>query len=116
MPEKTGPTGHRIQADYFKKPHPFRRLKMWLSVGAAGIAGFWLLSAALIDHRTLYHPAELSNVHTVVGNNCIACHSGPEGAIFSRAVSDRACEVCHLGPIHHTNQIFRGHTGSQPTC
>src|SRR5205085_4904354 len=93
-----------------------RSLRVWLSAGAAGVAALWLLSAALMGHRTVYHPDELSNSHTLVGNNCVACHSGPEGAMFSRRVSDRACEVCHLGPMHHTNQIFQGRTGVQPPC
>jgi hypothetical protein len=69
-----------------------------------------------MSRKNLYSPGALSAPHAYVEKNCIACHQGPQGAVFSRAVTDQACESCHNGPIHHANQIFSGRAGAQPAC
>lgn len=116
MAEKTGPARHRVQLDYFKKRNFLRRQTVRLSVAGMGIAGIWLIVGAVWGHMNLYSPGAVSAPHAFVGTNCVACHSGPQKAVFSRTVTDHACESCHAGPVHHSNQIFAGRVGAQPSC
>jgi ferredoxin len=116
MAERTGPLGHRIQPDYFKKRRSIRRIKVLLSIVAIVTAGAWLIAEALRSHSHLYSPGDLSSQHAFVEKDCVTCHTGTQGAVFSRAVTDNACETCHSGAIHHANQIFEGRTGVQPAC
>ncbi len=115
MPEKPS-SPFKIQIDYFKRPHPFRRLKIQLSIAAAAIAGFWLLVQSLVGYRELYSPAKLASPHSFIENDCVRCHTGSKGAWVSRSVTSSACTVCHAGPIHHTNQLYAGQAGAQPDC
>ena len=104
----------RIVLDYFKRPHPFRRAKLLLSIAlplvAAGVVAAYALRG---DHR-LYNSGPVSVAHTMFGARCEDCHAAAPataagvtpGAAFFVPVSDRTCSVCHEGPTHHDGQAF----------
>jgi hypothetical protein len=95
--------------DYFKRPHPLRRLRSILSICLPLVALVWLGWYALARNNRVYSSGTLSRSHAVLTQQCAACHVKESGS-FSAKASDRACESCHDGPIHHVNQIF------QPSC
>ena len=95
----------RIDMDYFKRPHPFRRLRSLLSVCIPLLAVIWLGWYALGRNNRVYSSGTMSRSHAVLTAKCDACHV-KEANSFSAKASDPACESCHDGPIHHTNQAF----------
>lgn len=99
----------RIDMDYFKRPHPFRRLRSILSICLPLLALIWLGRYALARNNRVYSSGTLSRSHAVLTQECGACHLKESGS-FSAKASDRACESCHDGPIHHANQTL------QPSC
>ena len=109
MAENANGSGEKLTFD-------FRHWKVVLSIAAAGIAALWLLSAALLGYKGLYNPDRVSSPHSLIEGNCVACHNGAPGALFSRTTTDQACQVCHRDPNHHANQIFEGRVGAQPAC
>ena len=90
----------RIDMDYFKRPHPFRRLRSILSICLPLLALVWLGWYALARNNRVYSSGTLSRSHAVLTQQCGACHVKESGS-FSAKASDRACESCHDGPIHH---------------
>jgi len=95
----------RIDLNYFKRPHPFRRWRFWLSVTAPVLAVLWLAWCGLAGNQRVYSGGKLSSAHAVLVARCNACHVKAAGAFSARA-SDQACLSCHDGPIHHANQTF----------
>jgi hypothetical protein len=95
----------RIDMNYFKRPHPFRRWRFWLSVAVPLLAIFWLAWHGITGSKRLYSAGPLSPAHAVLGAKCDACHFELAG-FFSAKTSDHACLACHDGPIHHANQTF----------
>ncbi len=95
--------------DYFKRPHPFRRLRSILSISAPLIALIWLGWYAMARNNRVYSSGTMSRSHAVLTRQCDACHV-KEASSFSAKASDAACESCHDGPIHHANQAFK------PSC
>ncbi len=91
--------------NYFKRPHPFRRWRFWLSVSVPLAAVLWLSWHALTGNQRVYSGGQMSPAHAVLGAKCDACHFELAG-FFSAKTSDRACLACHDGPIHHANQTF----------
>ncbi len=95
----------RIDLNYFKRPHPFRRWRFWLSLGAPLLAVLWLAWYGLSGNNRVYSNGRMSSAHAVLTAKCDACHVKTAGS-FSAKASDQACLSCHDGPIHHANQTF----------
>lgn len=95
----------RIDLSYFKRQHPFRRWRVWLSIAAPAIALLWLGGMAIARRDTVYSAGPVSSAHAVFGTRCELCHAGL-GHGFSKAVSDDTCRSCHDGPLHQANQKF----------
>src|SRR5688572_742562 len=105
----------RIALDYFKRPHPFRRTKLLLSVGLAALAAVAVIVYAIRGDHRLYTSGPVSTAHAMFGTRCDDCHAAvaptAAGTVAPRAaffvpVSDLACSLCHEGPSHHSNQTF----------
>ncbi len=115
MPRPRTPKGiaKRIDLQYFKRLHPFRRLKLILTIAAPAIAAVWLIVlAARGDHR-IYTSGPVSTGHAMFGVQCSQCHvpavpmavqAAEAQTSFWLRVSDAACLTCHDGPIHHDSQ------------
>jgi hypothetical protein len=99
----------RIDLHYFKRAHPFRRLRTILSVCIPLLALIWLGWYAIGRNNRVYSSGTMSASHTVLTERCNVCHI-KEASSFSAKADDAACESCHDGPIHHANQVFT------PTC
>ncbi len=95
----------RIDLTYFKRPHPFRTWRFWLSVAAPVVAILWLTWHAVAGSNRIYSGGKMSSAHAVLTANCDACHLRTASS-FSAKASDQACLSCHDGPIHHANQVF----------
>ncbi len=102
----------RIDLNYFKRSHPFRRLRFILSVAVPTLALIWLASFALNRNNRVYSSGKMSASHAVLTERCSSCHV-KKASGFSANASDQACETCHDGPIHHANQVF---TPNCSTC
>lgn len=109
----------RIALHYFKKPHPFRRWRLILTIAAPAVAAGWLAVLAARGDQRIYNSGPVSTAHAMFGVQCGQCHVPPHttqgganqaGKSFWLRVSDRACLKCHDGPIHHDAQTFT------PTC
>jgi hypothetical protein len=95
----------RIDLSYFKRPHPFRRLRFILSVAAPVAAILWLGWYAFARDNHVYSGGRVSTAHAILSTECNACHVKEAGS-FSAKASNQGCESCHDGPIHHANQVF----------
>jgi hypothetical protein len=94
----------RIDLQYFARLHPFRRWKMWLSIGVPSLALGWILSANLLGHQNVYSPGPVSEAHAVFGDRCSLCHLSTAG--FRAPVADGTCLACHQSPAHNQRQTF----------
>jgi hypothetical protein len=95
----------RIDLNYFKRPHPFRRWRFWLSVAVPLLAIAWIAWHSLRGNQRVYSAGQMSAAHAVLAAKCDACHFEMAG-FFSAKTSDHACLACHDGPIHHPDQVF----------
>ncbi len=95
----------RIDLNYFKRPHPFRRWRFWLSVAVPLLAVAWIAWHGVRGNQRVYSAGQMSSAHAVLAAKCDACHF-EMGGFFSKKTSDRACLACHDGPIHHDDQVF----------
>jgi hypothetical protein len=102
----------RIDLNYFKRSHPFRRLRFILSVSVPILALVWLGWFALTRNDRVYSSGKMSPSHAVLTESCSSCHV-KEASGFSAKATDQACNTCHDGPIHHANQVF---TPNCATC
>jgi hypothetical protein len=95
----------RIDLNYFKRPSPLRRWRLWLSVAALAFAIFWIAWYGVRGDRRVYSAGGLSTAHAVLTERCSACHASALG-FFDEKVSDQKCLACHDGPVHHATQAF----------
>jgi len=99
----------RIDLQYFTKPHPFRRWRLWLSILVPVVAVVWF-AALRANGQKVYSAGPLSASHAVLGKRCEVCHVTTLG-IFRAKVSDNACLKCHDAPAHHVDKVT-----FTPTC
>jgi hypothetical protein len=95
----------RIDLNYFKRPHPFRRWRFWLSVCVPILAVLWLGTYEFTGDESVYSGGQMSPSHALLATKCDTCHVKTAG-VFSAKADDQACLSCHDGPIHHANQTF----------
>lgn len=98
----------RIDLQYFTRLNPFRRWRMWLSIGVPLLALIWIFRANLLGHQNVYSPGPVSEAHAVFGDRCSLCHLST--ASFRAPVADATCLGCHEAPAHNQRQQF------VPTC
>ena len=94
----------RIDLNYFKRPTPLKRVKLWLSVLLPALALVWIAWRGFSGDHRVYSSGRMSKAHAVLEKECAACHVKQAGA-FSAKAADSACLACHDGPAHHANQI-----------
>lgn len=95
----------RIDLQYFKRPHPLRRWRFWLSVAVPVVALGWLVTQRAQGGQKAYSSGPLSTSHAVFTQQCSLCHVTRAGMFF-KEVSDDACLSCHDAPVHHANQVI----------
>jgi len=96
----TKTVAQRIDLNYFKRPTPFKRAKLWLAILAPAIALLWIGWHVLRRDNRVYSSGRLSLAHAVLEKECAACHVQQVGG-FSATAADSACLACHDGPAHH---------------
>lgn len=101
----------RIDLNYFKRPTPFKRARMLLSVGVPLLGLGWLAWHGLGRDSRVYSSGRMSEAHAVLERQCAACHVEKAGE-FSASAADGACLACHDGPAHHETQI----ASAVPNC
>ena len=101
----------RIDLNYFKRPTPFKRAKVLLSIAVPLVALGWLAWHGLARDSRVYSSGRMSEAHAVLERQCAACHLEKAGE-FSSNAADSACLACHDGPAHHENQI----AAAVPNC
>ena len=94
----------RIDLQYFARLYPFRRWKMWLSIGVPLLALLWIFRANVLGHQNVYSPGPVSEAHAVFGDRCSLCHLTTAG--FRAPVADATCLACHEAPAHNPRQTF----------
>jgi len=94
----------RIDLNYFKRPTPLKRAKLWLSLLLPLLALFWIAERSLSHDSGVYSAGRLSQAHAVLEKECAACHVQQAG-VFSAKAADSACLACHDGPAHHPSQV-----------
>src|SRR5271165_6604486 len=94
----------RIDLQYFKKLHGFRRWRLVLSIALPLVAVGWLLAEKVSGRHAIYSSGPVSSAHSVFGQNCQLCHV--RGASFSATVEDKTCLACHNAPVHNAKQTF----------
>src|SRR5262245_57297763 len=103
----------RIDINYWKEPHPFRRWKMRLSLAAGFVAIVWLGWNTVRGDQRIFYAGPLAPVHQMFESDCSLCHTEPwqparrlfGGGRSDRSTPNSACNKCHDGPIHHEQQI-----------
>src|SRR5512138_1572315 len=94
----------RIDLQYFRRLHPFRRWRLMLSIAVPVLAGAWLLAARVIGDQNVYTSGPLSPSHAILATQCGACHL--RQADFRAHVPDKQCVSCHDAPAHSAKQTF----------
>ena len=64
----------RIELEYFKRLHPFRRWKLILTIAVPAIAAAWLLVLAARGDQRVYNSGPLSTGHAMFDVRCGQCH------------------------------------------
>lgn len=95
----------RIDLNYFKRPTPLKRAKLWLSLALPLFALLWIIGRGFSGDHHVYSSGRLSRAHAVLEKECAACHVSQAG-IFSAKAADNACLTCHDGPAHHPSRIL----------
>ena len=95
----------RIDLNYFKRPHPFRRWKLVLSIAVPALVLLWLGGMAAGGSKAPYSSGPVSAAHQVFGDKCERCHA-TEARMFRAHVTDNMCVSCHDAPAHKPNQTF----------
>ncbi|HEY6945076.1 MAG TPA: hypothetical protein VI431_08035 [Candidatus Acidoferrum sp.] len=90
----------RIDLNYFKRPTPLKRAKLWLSLLLLLLAFFWIAGKSLSRDSRVYSSGRLSRAHAVLEKECAACHDRVPGE-FSAKANMFGCLNCHDGPMHH---------------
>jgi hypothetical protein len=99
----------RIDLNYFKRLHPFRRWKLALSIAVPAAVLLWLGGNAAGGSKVPYSSGPVSASHQVFGDKCERCHV-TEARAFRAHVTDNMCVSCHDAPAHKSNQT------STPSC
>jgi hypothetical protein len=99
----------RIDLNYFKRPTPLKRAKLWLSLLLPVLALVWIAWRGISSDHSVYSSGRLSEPHAVLEKECAACHL-PQAAAFSAKATSSACLDCHDGPAHYPSQV------SAPDC
>ncbi len=94
----------RIDLNYFKRPTPYKRAKLWLSVLVPLLALGWLAWRGISRDSRVYSSGRMSEAHAVLEKQCAVCHVQKAGEFSSKA-ADTACLACHDGPVHHENEV-----------
>jgi len=94
----------RIDLNYFKRPTPYKRAKLLLTVLVPLLALGWIARRGFARDSRVYSSGRMSGAHAVLEKQCSACHLQKAGEFSSKAV-DSACLACHDGPVHHENQL-----------
>lgn len=94
----------RIDLNYFKRPTPLKHARFWLSLLLPLFALVWIVWHSFSGDRRVYSSGRLSRAHTVLEDQCAACHVRQAGE-FSAKAADQACLDCHDGPAHHASKI-----------
>ena len=94
----------RIDLNYFKRPTPYKRAKLWLCVLVPLLALGWIAWRGFFHDSRVYSSGRMSEPHAVLETQCAACHVQRAGE-FSANALDSACLGCHDGPVHHENQV-----------
>jgi hypothetical protein len=95
----------RVDLNYFKRSHPFRRWRAALSILVPALAVVLVAWAGLGRDDRVYSSGKMSAGHAVLTARCGECHVKQAGS-FSARTADNACRICHDGPVHHANQLF----------
>jgi len=90
----------RIDLNYFKRPTPLKRAKLWLSLLLPLLALLWIGWRGFSGDHRVYSSGRMSQPHAVLEKECAACHLKQAGSFSARA-ADNACLACHDGPMHH---------------
>ena len=94
----------RIDLNYFKRPTPLKRAKLWLSVLLPLVALVWTLWRGVSGDPRVYSSGRMSESHAVLEKECAACHIRQANE-FAAETKDAACLDCHDGPIHHVRRL-----------
>jgi hypothetical protein len=94
----------RIDLNYFKRPTPFKRAKIWLTLLIPTLAVIWIATRAFTHDSRVYSSGRMSAAHAVLETRCGACHV-QQASAFSSKAADSACLACHDGPVHHENAL-----------
>ena len=94
----------RIDLNYFKRPTPYKRAKLWLCVLVPLLALGWIAWRGFSRDSRVYSSGRMSEPHAVLEKQCAACHVQKTGEYSANAL-DSACLGCHDGPVHHENQL-----------
>jgi len=93
----------RIDLNYFKRPTPLKRAKLWLAILLPALALAWIVAHFAMRDSRVYSSGRLANPHAVFETQCAACHVREAGS-YSAKAENLACLACHDGPIHHAEQ------------
>lgn len=93
----------RIDLNYFKRPTPLKRAKLWLSAGLLVLAVAWVAWLGISRDSHVYSSGRLGEAHAVLERQCAACHI-QTARTFSAKANDNACLSCHDGPVHHASE------------
>ena len=91
----------RIDLNYFKRPTPLKRAKLWLTILLPAIALVWIAAHFVMRDSRVYSSGRLANPHAVFETQCAACHAREAGS-YSAKAENSACLACHDGPAHHS--------------
>ena len=94
----------RIDLNYFKRPTPYKRAKLWLCVLVPLLALVWIGWRSFFHDSRVYSSGRMSEPHAVLEKQCAACHVQKAGEYSANALGS-ACLGCHDGPVHHENQV-----------
>ncbi len=94
----------RIDLNYFKRPTPYKRTKLFLSGFVPLLALGWIVWRGITRDSRVYSSGRMSGAHAVLAKECAVCHLQKAGEFSSKAV-DNACLACHDGPVHHDTQL-----------
>jgi hypothetical protein len=94
----------RIDLNYFKRPTPYKRVKLLLTVLVPLLALGWIGWRGFSRDSRVYSSGRMSGAHAVLEKQCSACHLQKAGEFSSKATNG-ACLACHDGPVHHGSQM-----------
>jgi hypothetical protein len=103
--------------DYFRRPRPLKARRFYLTLGVAVVVTLLGMASFLPALHGIHQAAPVAKGHARIGQNCANCHDQSFqpvlrmfGATDAVSVSDKKCNHCHQGAIHHAKQ------GHEPAC